>query len=85
MLIKDTIPLVLEHSVLLDFRRILFKHGLSPQKFLAFVVRKAVTHDERLLQLFKEALVEISEENSSSGKKMKSLNAEEIYALIEQK
>ncbi len=85
MLVKDTIPLVLEHSVLLDFRRILFKHGLNPQKFLAFLVRKTITHDDRLLQLLREALVEISEEETKSGKKIKSLNADEIYALIEQK
>lgn len=84
MLIKDTIPLVLEHSVLLDLRRVLFKHGLNPQKFLSFLVRKTITNDERLIELINEALIEFSEEESQSGKKIKSLNAEEIYALIEQ-
>ena len=83
MLKKETFPLVVEHSVLLDLRRILFKNNLTPQKFMSFLVEKTVTNDERLVELIQEAQEETLMV-SNGNKRLKSLNADELYALIEE-
>jgi hypothetical protein len=80
---KETFPLVVEHSVLLDLRRILFKNNLTPQKFMSFLIEKAVTNDNRLVELIQEAQEETLAV-STGNKRLKSLNADELYALIEE-
>lgn len=82
MLKKEIVSLAVEHSVLLDFRRVLFKHNLNPQSFLSFIVQKTVTNDDDMLKLVQEAQ-EKSIEQSACDKRLKYINADEIYALIE--
>lgn len=50
---------------------------------MSFLVEKTVTNDNRLLELIQEAREE-SLETSDENKTLKSLNADDLYALIEE-
>lgn len=81
MALKRTkVVLDFEASTLLNLRKLLFKKDLLAQHFFTYIVDKAITHDERILELIEEAR---EYKTMQSLENSDQLDAEAIYALIE--
>jgi len=68
----------------IEMKKILFKHGLTPQEFIGYVFRVGVKQDARVMSLVKEA----GENNSSfveDGKKSRIMTANDLFGIIEKK
>jgi len=78
---KQEIRVLCEEDTLLDLRRVLFKNGLDLQQFISFIVEKTVTNDHRIAELIEE--IQESDIDQDSNKKLKALDAESIYSIIE--
>lgn len=78
------IALSFEEQSLVDLRGILFSAGLTPQQFFTYVVHRTVVKDPRCKDMVQEA-VEFKRECAINRGDYKSLTADDIYSLIEQK
>ena len=68
----------------IEMKKVLFKHGLTPQEFIGYVFRVGVKQDTRVMSLVKEA----GENNSSfveDGKKSRIMTANDLFGIIEKK
>lgn len=80
---KD-LNLSFEEQALVDLRSVLFAEGLTPQQFFTYIVHRTIMKDERCRDFVLEA-VDFKRTCALSRGDYKSLTADDIYSLIEQK
>ena len=81
---KTSIFFRLEKEALLQLRKTLFKEGLSPQEFFAFIIERLVLEDERLEDLVQELHDLKLNERVKGGIDRKHVNADSLYEAIEE-
>lgn len=80
---KQEIRAFCDQETFLDLRKVLFRNGLDLQQFISFIVEKTVTNDSRIIELLQEIKESDLYCNEDSNKKLKTLDAESIYSIIE--
>lgn len=83
---------MVDRDILIDFKKILFREGISADAFFHYVISKASIRDEDMLNLVNEAAkayknkADVFTNLSTTGKGSRSkqdIDAEMIYSMIE--
>jgi hypothetical protein len=77
---RRSILIALNKFFLLEFKKILWKHGISAQEFLSYIIRLFVTGDQRLHNILVEA-----KKAKAEAQKYNLIHTDEesLYSLIE--
>ncbi len=81
---KTSILLSFDDEALLELRRALFRQGLSPQEFFAFIMERITLGDEHTEALLEAASRQKSVDLVKGGVDRKNINADSLYEAIEQ-
>lgn len=80
---KSSIMLSFDEEALHSLRRILFRKGVSPQEFFAFIIERISLEDERTEALLQELCNLKSDELIRGGVDRRHVNADSLYEAIE--
>jgi len=80
---KSRIFLSFDEEALHGLRRALFKRGVSPQEFFAFICERIAIEDERTEALLQELCNLKSDELMKGGVDRRHVNADSLYEAIE--
>lgn len=84
MVLKKThLTLSFDEEALFELRKALFKEGLSPQEFFAFIIERIMLEDERTEALIQELCDLKKDELVKGGVNRKFANADSLYDVIE--
>lgn len=81
---KTSIFLTFDEEALLQLRRVLFRKGLCPQEFFAFIIERISLEDERTEALLRELCSLKSDDLVKGGVDRRHVNADSLYEAIEE-
>jgi hypothetical protein len=79
---KKTLSLSFEEDEFLEFRKILFRKGLSVQEFFAHIVHKCVMHDKSIEDFYESAL-NIKEKLMEKGEELKDVKIDDVESMYD--
>lgn len=80
---KSSIFFRFEEEALLQLRKTLFKKGVSPQEFFAFIIERLALEDERLESILQDLQTLKNNNKMKGGVDRKHINADSLYEAIE--
>lgn len=80
---KSAILVSLDEEALLELRKILFRRGLGPHEFFAFMVDRLILEEERMEELVQELSEAKSQDLMRGGIDRKNVTANSLYEAIE--
>ena len=81
---KKNVLLAFEDGLMIDTKKVLFKHNLTFQQYITFVIHRLVLEDPSARDLLKRA-VEFNENALDAAQKdeIKKVNTQNLYSLFE--
>ena len=67
---------------MLNFKKVLFRHGLTAHQFMGYVIQQISVNDQRLVEILQEA-TEYKKQRILEGKE-EHVDAETLYRMIEE-
>ncbi len=79
---KEMLELRFTQEEMLNFKKILFRHGLTAHQFMGYVIQQISVNDQRLVEILQEA-TEYKKQRILEGKE-EHVDAETLFRLIEE-
>ena len=79
---KELLELKFTQEEMLNFKKVLFRHGLTAHQFMGYVIQQISVNDERLVDILQEA-TEYKRQRILEGKE-EHVDAETLYRMIEE-
>ena len=79
---KEILELKFTQEEMLNFKMVLFRHGLTAHQFMGYVIQQISVNDQRLVEILQEA-TEYKKQRILEGKE-EHVDAETLYRMIEE-
>jgi hypothetical protein len=79
---KEMLELKFTQEEMLNFKKVLFRHGLTAHQFMGYVIQQISVNDQRLVEILQEA-TEYKKQRILEGKE-EHVDAETLYRMIEE-
>jgi hypothetical protein len=79
---KELLELKFTKEEMLNFKKVLFRHGLTAHQFMGYVIQQISVNDQRLVEILEEA-TGYKKQRILEGKE-EHVDAETLYRMIEE-
>lgn len=79
---KELLELNFSQEEMINFKKVLFRHGLTAHQFMGYVIQQISINDQRLVELLDEA-THYKKQRILEGKE-EHVDAETLYRMIEE-
>lgn len=79
---KELLELKFTQEEMLNFKKVLFRHGLTAHQFMGYVIQQISVNDQRLVEILEEA-TGYKKQRILEGKE-EHVDAETLYRMIEE-